>query len=430
MSRPLRLLRLTLTFAGAIGCAATANAGTSGADVTVFNFPDVTSYGPQDNFMGYSIGTRSCNRGDVPLNWCDEANCAPGAEDTDHPVIIQNLYRITSGRFEQIGMAWLKHGFFAENHFDAACTGPQGQTCGGPGPYGGDQLMVGCTDPYVASLYNSARPLGLRSEVNATKGEFLFPYGTQPGPYTSYSQRVKVPVADVDPAQNAGAVYLAEGHYVAPDDAAAGNGLNNASCRQVTFSGSPGYTMAMTGSFFEKTPAIVRWSEVDGAVELVAVDVPGSSPVERFHVARKVTETAPGEWHHEYAIHNLNSDRSARRFTVDFPDGTVISNAGFSAPDYHSGEVYSSADWTSAIDAPSSSVSWSTATYATDVNANALRYATAYTFWFDADAPASSADHVIELFKPGSPTEVSFNFYLFADDFEGGNMDEWSLHVP
>ena len=429
MTSRIRPLRRTLLLAAVIAVAAPA-AFAQGADVTVFNFPDVTSYGPQDGFMGYSIGTRSCNRGDTPLHWCDEANCAPGATPTDHPVIIQNLYRIKSGRFEQIGMAWLKHGFFAENHFDAACTGSHGQTCDGAGPYGGDQLMVGCTDPYVASLYNSARPLGLRSEVNSASGEFPFPYGSQPGPYAPYSQRVKVDVDDVDPTQNAGAVYLAEGHYIAPDDAAAGNGLNNASCRQVNFAGSPGYSMSMTGSFFEKISAVERWAAIDPEVEIVDVDVPGSSPIERFHVARKVTEPSPGEWHYEYAVHNLNSDRSARRLALDFPDGTAISNPGFSAPDYHSGEVYSSADWSSAIDAPTSTVSWSTSTYAVDVNANALRYATAYSFWFDADAPPGATDHELELFKPGSPTSVTFEFFLFADGFESSDTSHWSPVAP
>jgi hypothetical protein len=407
-------------------------AASDGPDVTVFNFPDVTSYGPQDGFVAYSVGTRSCNRGDTPLNWCDDpSGCAPGATTADHPVIIQNLYRVKSGRFEQIGMAWLKHGFFAENNFSAGCAGGHGETCGGPGPFGSHQLMVGCTDPYVASLYNSARPLGRRSEVDATTGEFPMPYGSQAGPYTAYDQRIKVDVDDVDPAQNAGAVYFAEGHYIAPDDAAAGNALNNASTRQVVVGGAPGFAISMTGDMFEAVPAVVRWQAVDPEVEIAPVDVPASSPVERFHVARKVTRVADTLWHYEYAIHNMNSDRSARLFAVDFPDGTAVTAIGFHDVDSHSGEVYQTADWTSSFDAPSSTVSWSTATYGAGTeNANALRFATAYSFWFDADAPPGDSPHLLGLFKPGTPDEVVFALPLFADGFESNGTSRWSDAEP
>ncbi|MEM7539206.1 MAG: hypothetical protein AAF639_44015, partial [Chloroflexota bacterium] len=38
---------------------------------------------------------------------------------------------------------------------------------------------------------------------------------------------------DFDPQLHPGAQYFGEGHYVAPDDAAAGNGNNNASHRRV-----------------------------------------------------------------------------------------------------------------------------------------------------------------------------------------------------
>ena len=84
--------------------------------MTVFQFTDVGSYGSSGGFAGYAIGTRSCNRGDTPLNWCDQASgCAPGATTKDHPVIAQNLYRLKNGRFDQIGMSWLKHGFLSTN---------------------------------------------------------------------------------------------------------------------------------------------------------------------------------------------------------------------------------------------------------------------------------------------------------------------------
>ena len=54
-------------------------AGAVGPDVTVFAFTDVHSYGSSGGFVGYALGTRSCNRGSSPLNWCSETSspCAP-----------------------------------------------------------------------------------------------------------------------------------------------------------------------------------------------------------------------------------------------------------------------------------------------------------------------------------------------------------------
>ena len=72
----------------------------------------------------------------------------------------------------------------------------------------------------------------------------------------------------------------------------------------------------MTGSFFERQPAIGVWKQQDPSVELINVDVPGAV-TERFHVARKVTDLGRGLWHYEYAVHNLNSDRGARAFEVE-----------------------------------------------------------------------------------------------------------------
>jgi hypothetical protein len=406
-----------------------ATVGNSGAavgpDVTVFSFTDLNSYGSASGFAAYSVGTRSCNRGDTPLNWCDQGfSCAAGAGPEDHPVIAQNLYRLKNDRFEQIGMSWLKHGFLSTNSTTAGCAGSSGQSCQQP-PAGNDQLGVGCTDPYDAGL-NGSRPLGRRSEVNGTTGVFPFPPSSPGGPYAVFDQRIKVPTADVDPALNSGALYWAEGHYIASDDASSGNSLNNASHRRVTVGAAPNYTLTMTGSFSEGEPAIVAWLSQDPTVELVTVDVPGAI-VQRFHVARKVTDLGGGNWHYEYVVHNLNSDRSARAFTVDFPEGTTITNPGFKDVEHHSGEPYSLADWEDTV--AGDTISWSTETFETDANANALRWATMFNFWFDATRPPTGIRHTLDFFKPGSPASIQFSFgnELFSDDLESGDTSAWGF---
>ena len=68
-------------------------------------------FGSSGTQVGLAVGTTSCNNGDVDLNWFAMPN-------TDHPVIPQNLYRMSGGatndeRFEQIGQSWVKHAFAA-----------------------------------------------------------------------------------------------------------------------------------------------------------------------------------------------------------------------------------------------------------------------------------------------------------------------------
>ncbi len=385
-----------------------------GPDVVVFSLSGVGNYGVSGGYAGYSVGTTSCNRGDAPLNWVGGSQ--------NHPAIAQNMYRLKNGRFEQIGMSWLKHGFVSTNSPSGGCAGASGQSCQSP-PGGGSQLGVGCTDPYGSGL-NGNRPLGPRSEVNATTGIFPYPY-TQFSASTTYDQRVKVATTDLDPAINTGALYWVEGQYIANDDAAAGNGLNNASYRPVTVAGAPNFSVTAIGTTTEQ-PAIYAWKAQDPSVTLVNVDVPGAI-VERFHVGRKVTDLGGGVWHYEFAVHNLNSDRSARAFNVDFSVPTHFTNVGFKDIEAHSGEPYPGTDWT--VSSSGNQLSWSTDTFANDQNANALRWAAMFNFWFDADQPPTGAViHTVGLFKPGTPSAVTFTIGddLFLDGFESGSTARWT----
>jgi len=116
-----------------------------GPDVIVGDLEDVdqldNAVGTQ---VGLAIGTDSCNNGDQPVDWF-------ALPQTDHPVVPQNLYRMSAGatndeRFEQIGQSWVKHTFLALQ--DTVCgTCNQSPPCN-PGP----QLCPGCSDPYVSGL--------------------------------------------------------------------------------------------------------------------------------------------------------------------------------------------------------------------------------------------------------------------------------------
>ncbi len=406
----------------------TTEAGSTGPDVTVYELQNTANHGAVGGVRAYSVGTTSCNIGDEPLWWCDDDRSY--CDDEQHPVIAQNLYRLKDGRFEQLGMSWLKHGFLSLNLSASQCGDG---SCDSP-PHGGDQLGVGCTDPYGAGL-NGSRPLGMRSEVNATTGTFPFP-ATFVSWTQQIDQRIQAAEAELDPALNPDARYWIEAQYVAADDASRGNGLNNASHREVSV--TPGsFNLGFAGPTVRQQPAIFAWRAAQEGVEILSVNVIDSVPLQRFHAARRVTPAPGGGWHYEYAIHNLNSDRSGRAFTVRFPGGATIDNVGFRDVDHHSGEPYDTMDWQVVTGADS--VTWFTDLFADDELANALRWGTMFSFWFDADRPAADLKQTLELFKDGVPTTLHFTYGsvgppglsdIFSDGFESGDTSAWTLSQP
>jgi hypothetical protein len=374
-----------------------------GPDVIVGDLGGVSNYGSGTPVGGvptaaFAIGTTSCNLGTAELSWFSGTN--------QKPVIGQSIYRLKNGRFEQISFGWLKHGFFAlaEN----ACA-----SCQTPANYG-NYLGINCSDPYSSSLNGDQTNIGPRFEVNPFTGVYPWPYSLTPSianngataanETTVLSGRNLVAHTDLDPALNAGAQYFVEGQYVHPDDASFGNGTNNVSYRPINVSPSgASYSIAMTGVTVRQKPALWAWKAADPTVSIKNVDVPGEG---RFVVAYKSTALGGGQWHHEYAVFNINSDRAGGSFTVTLPAGTTATTAAdhFRDVHYHSGEPQSGTDWTLA-NAAGSAISW-TCAQPNNNAANALRWGTTYNFRFDANR-AWLGDVSIGLFKPGSPSAVA-----------------------
>lgn len=357
-------------------------ASTAGPDVIVGDLQNTQRWGRVGDITAYSVGTTSCNMGDQRLNWFASTN--------QHPVIGQNMYRLKDGRFEQIGLSWMKHGFFAlSGSLCTPCTDPTD----------GSQLGVGCSDPYSSGLNGEQSNLGPRYQVNATTGFFPYPFSA-PAPAATIGRRMQVKDADIDPDLNVGAQYFVEGHYVTPDDAAAGNNNNNASYRRVTVveSSPNNFAVNNAGATQREKPGIQAWRDLDQEVRIVYVDVPNDR---RLLLGYKVTDLGDGTWHYEYAIQNLNSDRSAGSFTVPVPSGVALQNIGFHDIADHSGTPYDTTDWPATH--LNDNLVWATTPYETDPNANALRWGSLYNFRFDANAPPKDGMVSIGLFKPGSP---------------------------
>jgi hypothetical protein len=387
----------------------------AGPDVIVGDLESVEQ--PQGavngNFVGLGIGTVSCNNGDQPIDWHPLPN-------TQHPVIPQNLYRMSGGadnteRIEQIGQSWMKHAFFAlEEFICGSCnTSPPCVT--------GDQLCPGCADTYVASLNYDQDLIGSRAWVNPFTG--VFPSNPDPNNHaghnhTGTSHRVTVATSDLIPAQNPGASYFAEADYISPTEYTwcqahpdQCNMFNNVSYKKFTVSGGPtNFIFNQAGNTVRTQPAIQAWADAGATVSQVEPD-PGNDGV--WFMGYRVTNPSAGVWHYEYALFNMNLDRSIQSFSVPLGAGVNVSNLGFHAPPQEPGwsndgtlnnQGYSSTPWD--VDQQTSSITWSTETFATNQNANAIRFGTLYNFRFDADAPPQTANATVGYFKAGSPMTV------------------------
>ncbi|KAA3611793.1 MAG: hypothetical protein DWQ01_06830 [Planctomycetota bacterium] len=357
--------------------------GSTGPDVYLFDLYEIQRWGRVGDITSFSFGTESCNQGDTPVKWIENT--------PEHPVISQELYRLHDGRFEQIGLSWVKHGFASLNE----------DQCGNCTHNNSSELGPGCSDPYSAGLNGFQLSLGPRSEINAFTGDFPYPpgggiaFGTLP-------RRLQVHTNDLDPAQYPGARYFAQGYYINADDVAAGNALNNASHREVTVSGTyPDLFLNLSSTTQHFFPAIYAWRDIDPSVTIQPVKMPNEG---YLILGYKVTDNMNGTWTYEYALHNHNSDLGARAFAVPIPQGVTVTDLGFHDVDHHSGEPYSGADWTT-LTMQGHQV-WATAAFSSNPNANALRWGTLYNFRFTADSPPAPANAVVGVFKPSNPDRV------------------------
>ena len=384
-----------------------------GPDVIVGDLSGLAQFGSSSGTqVGLAIGTDSCNLGTIDLHWFANPN-------NDHPVIPQNLYRMSGGasndeRFEQIGQSSVKHAFTAltQNICGLGCNG-----------VGDTQLGSGCSDPYSASLNaGTNNALGSRAWINPFTGAYPRNDGgatnnshtghTHAGP----SHRILTEIADLTPAQNPGATYYAEGQYITPHEyvwcqanPTQCNMNNNVSYRRynVTNSASP-FTFSAAAVTQRQKPALSAWSGsimVDFRPDAVTDGV-GS-------VAYKVTNPSAGVWHYEYAVYNQNLDRGIQSFSVPVPAGATISNIGFHAPPQHPGWAndgtqnnsgFSSAAWTQSQ--ANGALTWSSETFAQNQNANAIRWGTLYNFRFDSNRPPQAVNATLGFFKTGSPINV------------------------
>jgi hypothetical protein len=388
------------------------NGTTPGPDVIVGDLSGLAQFGSSAGTqVGLAVGTDSCNFGVENLHWFQNP-------DNDHPVIPQNMYRMSGGaanneRFEQIGQSAVKHAFTAltNNICNLGCNG-----------VGGANLGSGCSDPYGAGL-NSGPNLGSRAWINPFTG--AYPRGDGATPNNNHaghahlgpSHRILTEIADLSTSQNPGATYYAEGQYITPHEytwcqshPGQCNMYNNVSFRQYSVIGTASpFTFSPVGSTQRQKPAIFAWT---GATITEVRPAPGADGI--AWVGYKVTNPSPGVWHYEYAVYNQNLDRGIQSFSVPTGDGVTLSNLGFHAPPQHPGWAadgtvgdagFSATPW--GPNQTSASVTWASESQALNANANALRWGTLYNFRFDSNRPPRAANATIGFFKTGAPVTVT-----------------------
>ncbi len=397
------------------------NAGSvPGPDVIVGDLTGLQQFGSSSGTqVGLAVGTDSCNLGVVDLDWFANPS-------NNHPVIPQNLYRMSGGtsnndRFEQIGQSSVKHAFTAltNNLCGLGCNG-----------VGGTRLGSGCSDPYSASLNaGSNNALGSRAWINPFSG--VYPRndgGATNNSHTGHTHagpthRILTEMSDLSTALNPGATYYSEGQYITPHEyvwcsASPANAAlceqnrnlyNNVSYRRynVTGTASP-FSFSPAAATERQKPAISAWA---GATLVEVKPSPGVDGI--AIVGYKVTNPSAGVWHYEYAIYNQNLDRAIQSFSVPLGNGATLSNIGFHAPPQHAASTndgtfnslgFSSAAWTQTQ--VSNSMTWNSETFAQNPNANAIRWGTLYNFRFDSNRPPQNVNATIGFLKTGDPMTV------------------------
>ncbi|MCB9837856.1 MAG: hypothetical protein H6813_00820 [Phycisphaeraceae bacterium] len=381
-------------------------------------------------YAAFAISTQSHNVGTVPVEWY-----TPGAIgqvlDNRHPFIGQNMYRLRDGRLEQIGQAFIKHGFFSEN---AMCD-PQPD---------GQHLGVGCFDTYDTVSNQIQQYLGPRSEVNPQTGYWepcgshfdtgLIGYpASDPGDcirthgtsgHTVTEHRLSVYDQDILDA-DANTDLFIEGFYiVAGDENTANNWRHERTQLDYDF-GLSRWVFTDIGPQV-LSPVIEQWAD-EFDYTLPAAD--GDAIV-----GLRVVDLGSGFYRYEYNVYNMDIDRELESFSVPINDGINLFLLGFHAHPEDEEVLYSMSDWTPTV--TTDAITWTPP--APDTNAgedfsNTIRYGTMYTFWFTTDVAPSAAKVALTHRKPGADgtitAAVSAPCSLLADINGDGVVDTADLGV-
>ena len=328
--------------------------------------------------MAPSADLMNVGQFDVRWYWAIAPSGFNGTNIGPHPFLIMHFYREHDGVFEQIGRSDVKH---AWNTVNSGCPCSPGQV-----------MYTGCGDRYGIGNNANQFYFGPRDELTAHLGAFQslgshfdgIPnddntrnHGWIAADHDRFEHRLVVQEPDLSLPD---AVYHIEAWYVVALDS---NAFNNIGYRSVNpqLSGST-WTFPFVDAGSASGLAIDAWvdpsSPAPGSMNRRIVTGEGN-----LQVAVRTWTNAPGEYHYEYALMNMDYDRQVESFAVPFAPGTTITGIEFGDVD----DVATN-DWTAAL--ANGHVTWSAPGGGADTNA--CDWGTLFNFRFDADAaPATNA---------------------------------------
>ncbi|MCK5941624.1 MAG: hypothetical protein KAI24_06630 [Planctomycetes bacterium] len=387
MQRIARSLILTTLVTASAFAQSNVVSGLDGAVIDIGNLTYWGRRGPTNNGeVGMSFRNEMCNPGSVNIPWY-------AAMQPNHPWFGFIIARVHNDRIEQINeWSFCKHAWLSLN-YNTSCG-----NCNTSTP--GNLMGVGCGDAYGAGNNANRNDLGPPEEIDPWLGTWdpvgsYFDIGDPnqagyPAPadgnfslstniFDSVDNRCTVKEADM---LVAGAEYYYALHLVLNGEAVQNRGDNLA---------HRGFQPNQSGGswFFQNTTSM-QLGTVLSRWQGATIESGGNGNDDgRFFVASKVTPLGGGQYHFEYAIHNVDNSRGGASFEVPIDAAATASNFTFGDLDDDA-----SNDWTAQRVG-------NRIVFSAPAGQNALEWNTIYNFGFDADvAPGVSMSELAQA-RPG-----------------------------
>ena len=389
MQRILAISTAALLAAGAVAQSNTVT-GLDGAVIDIGNLTYWGRRGPANNGeVGMSFMNEMCNPGSVNIPWI-------AAMQPNHPFFGFMIARVHNDKIEQINeWSYCKHAWLSINYTVGGC----GANCNTSTP--GNQMGVGCGDAYGAGNNADRSDLGPPEEINPWLGTWdpvgsYFDIGDPvqagyPAPadgnfslstniFDSVDNRCTVKEQDM---LIQGADYYYALQLVLNGESVA-NRADNIAYRQFTPNSSGGTWFFQNNGQMQVGTVLNQWQ---GAT----VEIGGNGSDDgRFYVAVKVTQLGGGQYHYEYAIHNVDNSRGGATFEVPIDAAATATNFTFGDLDDDAAN-----DWTA------QRVN-NRIVFSAPAGQNPLEWNTIYNFGFDADiAPGTSLSELAAA-RPGA----------------------------